>query len=80
MRYAVVWPPDAENQLAAVWMAAPDPAAVTRAAERAELLLANDPLASGTDFYGDHLLTARPLHVVYTVQAQARIVTVTMVW
>jgi hypothetical protein len=53
---------------------------VTRAAERAELLLANDPLACGTEFYGDLLLTAAPLHIVYTVQSQARTVTVKMIW
>jgi plasmid stabilization system protein ParE len=80
MSYTVVWTPAAEDQLAAVWMAAADPAAVTRATERAELLLANDPLAWGTEFYGDRLLTVGPLHIVYTVQPQARIVTVTMVW
>ena len=80
MGYAVAWAPDAEKQLAAVWMAAADPSAVTRAVERAERLLANNPLACGTDFYGDRLLTAGPLHIVYAVQPQARTVTVTMVW
>jgi hypothetical protein len=61
-------------------MAAADPAAVTRATERAELLLANDPFACGTEFYGDRLLTVGPLHIVYTVQPPAGTVTVTMVW
>ena len=80
MSYAVTWTPEAEDQLAAVWMAAVNSAAVTRAAERAELLLANDPLSCGTEFYGDRLLTSGPLHIVYAVHLPARSVTVTMVW
>jgi hypothetical protein len=61
-------------------MATANPAAVTRAADRAELLLANDPFACGTDFYGDRLLTSGPLHIVYAVHPEALAVTVTMVW
>jgi len=80
MSYAVIWTPETEDQLAAVWMAAADPGAVTSAAERAELLPANDPSTCGTEFYGDRLLTSRPLHIVYVVHPQARAVTVTMVW
>jgi hypothetical protein len=80
MSYAVIWTPEAEDQLAAVWMAAANPGAVTRAVERAKLLLANDPLNCGTDFYGDRLLTSVPLHIVYVVHPPARAVTVTMVW
>jgi hypothetical protein len=80
MSYSVTWTPEAENQLATVWMTASNPAAVTRAAERAELLLANDPLTCGTEFYGDRLLTSGPLHFVYAVHPAARTVTVTMVW
>ena len=80
MSYSVTWTPEAEDQLAAVWMAAADPGAVTRAAERADLFLANDPLTCGTDFYGNWLLTSKPLHIVYMVDSPARTVTVTMVW
>jgi plasmid stabilization system protein ParE len=80
MSYSVIWTPEAEEQLAAVWMAAANPAAVTRAAERADLLLANDPLSSGTEFYGDRLLTSGPLHIVYKVSPPRRSVIITMVW
>jgi hypothetical protein len=80
MNYSVTWTPEAEDQLAALWIACANPGAVTRAAERAELLLANDPLACGTDFYGDRLITSGPLHIVYAMDRSARTVSVKLVW
>ena len=45
--FSIVWTPDAENDLAAVWLAAADRAAVTEAARDVELDLQRDPLAIG---------------------------------
>ena len=43
MRYTVIWTDPAEQNLAAVWMAAPDRNAVTSAANIVDQLLAEDP-------------------------------------
>ncbi|QDU23164.1 hypothetical protein [Urbifossiella limnaea] len=47
MSYAVVWAPTAERQLAAVWTAAADRAAVTAASAWLDKRLASDPLRFG---------------------------------
>lgn len=47
MKYDVAWGPRAEAMLAAAWLAAPDRAAVTRAASRLDAQLAVDPLHLG---------------------------------
>jgi hypothetical protein len=45
MKYTVIWEPPAENDLAAVWLAAADRAAVTQAAHRLDQSLSLDPYA-----------------------------------
>jgi hypothetical protein len=47
MKYDVVWGPRAEAMLAAIWVAAPNRAAVTSAAARIDKRLAIDPLHLG---------------------------------
>ena len=47
MNYRVDWAPRAEQQLAAIWMAAVDRAAVTTAVARLDAYLARDPLHLG---------------------------------
>ena len=47
MNYTVIWGRIAETHLAAVWLAAPDQAAVTAAAHRLERRLTRDPLRCG---------------------------------
>jgi hypothetical protein len=42
--------------------------------------LAYSPETKGVDFYGDRLLVAAPLHVVYTIDSAQREVTVMRVW
>jgi len=65
----------AEQELADAWMATADRAAVTRAADRIELALSRDPLGHGESRSGTtRLLFARPLSVLYRVDAQARVV------
>jgi plasmid stabilization system protein ParE len=80
MIYTVVWTPDALDQLAALWPQAADRDAVTRAAQRIDHLLRHDPDTRGVDFYGDRLLVEPPLHVVYSVHRDDRLVKVQQVW
>jgi plasmid stabilization system protein ParE len=47
MSYSVTWTPSAERDLTAVWLAAPDPAAVTLAAHQIERRLKVSPLDAG---------------------------------
>jgi hypothetical protein len=47
MTYTVTWDPDAEQELAALWLAAPDRAALTATVGWIERLLARDPLHAG---------------------------------
>lgn len=47
MTYEVVWTPDAERDLAAVWLAAADRPAVTAASHQIDQELGQSPLAFG---------------------------------
>ena len=47
MKYQVIWGPVVEAQLAAVWIAAPDRSAVTRAVDWLEQRLSRMPLHLG---------------------------------
>jgi len=47
MIYEVNWIPDAEKDLAEIWLAAPDRNAVTRAAHLLDEALLRNPLAAG---------------------------------
>ena len=48
MNFAVVWMPDAQNELATIWLAATDRNAVTRASHTIDLLLGTAPHTVGT--------------------------------
>lgn len=47
MRYTVVWTPDAERELAAVWLAAADREGVTAAVHQLEQDICASPLSVG---------------------------------
>ena len=47
MKYEVIWQAIAENELAAIWLAAADRDAVTAAAEWLDRRLSHDPLTLG---------------------------------
>ncbi len=51
MNYAVVWGPVALQQLAAIWLAAADRNAVTRASNAIDLLLAASPHTIGIPLF-----------------------------
>jgi hypothetical protein len=67
MRYTVTWLPDAQNELARLWMQAADRQAMSAASNRIDQLLARVPLSVGTAQGSDYRLVVGPLEVVYTV-------------
>lgn len=68
-RFTVVWMPDAEGELANIWMNAGNPAAVTAAANRIDAELASDPIGTGESIReGIFRLERRPLVVLFTVR------------
>lgn len=79
MIFTVTWHPDAEDELARIWMAAPDRHAVTEAANRIERLLRHDPERQGEDYHGRRLLFEAPLAVVFRVSPDDRLVQVVQV-
>ena len=48
-RYTVVWHQLAKDDLAKIWLAATDRRAVTSAADRIDVLLANNPAEHGSE-------------------------------
>ena len=71
--YTVVWHEDALADLAGLWTAAQDRQAITDAVLRVDRVLRNDPNSKGVDFYGDRLLIASPLAVIYTIREHDRL-------
>lgn len=81
MNFTVVWMPGAEQDLADVWMAAPDRNAVTRAsAEIDDFLAATPDLVGVVVFDTVYELTHHPLGVEYEVNDAGRTVSVLSVW
>jgi hypothetical protein len=77
MKWTVVYRPPAQDELANVWLSAPDPQAVAAAAEEIDRLLANDPLKVGESRDGTtRIITERPLTVLYDVYADDAMVEV----
>ena len=75
MNFVVLWLPAAENQLAALWTAATDQAAVTAAAHRIDQQLGRDPLNVGEERPPSRrILFDPPLGVVYEVDTAGRLV------
>lgn len=76
MNWTVLWRTLAENQLATLWTTAPDPNAITDAADRVDLLLQRDPLGQGESRKEESLriLVEPPLVVDYEVDQQNRAV------
>ena len=52
MRYTVLWSPDAENDLAAIWLAANDRTAVTAAGNQIDAFLHQDAHLQGESRHG----------------------------
>jgi len=81
MRYSVRWKPNAEQQLAQIWLDASDRAAITSAARRIDLRLERKPTDEG-ESRGDgrRILFETPLGVRYRVIADDLRVEVLEIW
>ena len=80
MNSTVEWQPEAEDQLAALWAAATDRAAVTAVARQPDQMLGHDPLAAGESRGGaDRILFVPPLSAFYRVNEPGRLVQVVSV-
>jgi hypothetical protein len=73
----VVWDPDAENELADLWVHSPVQRAITDAANRIDALLRVDPHLQGTNLSGSRrILFEPPLAVIFEVSIPDRLVRV----
>lgn len=81
MKHTVAWLAAAEQELADIWLAAEDRAAVSQAAALLDRQLANDPSNVGESRPdGRRVHFAAPLGVVFRVHADELRVVVNHVW
>lgn len=81
MSHTVIYVPSAEQELADAWLAAPDRAAVARAAHVLDQRLARDPANVGESRPGGRRIAHEaPLGLLYRVDAASRTVHVLRVW
>ena len=81
MNWRVEWATTAEDELANIWLGAPDRAAVTAAAHAFDVRLATDPSAdSESRSGGDRIAFEKPLGVIFQVFPDQRFVKVLQVW
>ncbi|MBX9679541.1 MAG: hypothetical protein K2X38_12315 [Gemmataceae bacterium] len=77
MKFTVVWLPDAEEELAAIWVASIDRNAVTSATNRAERLLRTDAATLGESRKDDQrVYFESPLVLHFRVRPLDRLVEV----
>jgi len=68
MNYTVDWETEAESQLALIWLAAPDPAVVTRAQAEIDRRLSRNPHGYGRHrSEGIWRIDVTPLSATYTI-------------
>jgi len=80
MKYTVLWHSQAEDQLAALWMAAADKPSVTAAAHRIDHLLESNPSIQGESRGDDdRIMFEPPLAVLFRVDLTGRTVHVVSV-
>lgn len=79
MNYTVTWTPSAQDQLAAIWLAASDRQAVTNAANAIDQELRTDAHLKGTPYGTRRLFDVPPLVVSYRVDPGDCMVTVELV-
>lgn len=80
MRCTVTWHPDAQSELACIWLDASERQAVADAANEIDRELSQDPDQKGEEFYGDRLFVALPLAVTYAVFPDDLRVQILQVW
>jgi hypothetical protein len=79
--YTVDWVPDAQDELADLWIVGPDRAAITRAQNEIDRRLASNPRGAGATEVAEGLwrMTVAPLTVYYAVDDAQRLVEVSKV-
>lgn len=78
--FRVRWTRAASNQLANIWLNAPNQQAVTNASYRVDQLLQNDPETEGEQRdNGRRILFVVPLAAIYRVNTDTKVVTVVSV-
>jgi hypothetical protein len=81
VKYTVVWAPDAERELATVWVNSTDRNALTGAANFLDRELARDPSSLGESRpSGLRIAHCLPLGIRYQIQEEDRLVRVLAVW
>ena len=81
MSYQVFWVPDAEQDLAAIWLDADDRRQVTNAAHAIDSTLQIDPESAGESRdEGRRIFWEPPLGVIFVVSEPDRRVSVLNVW
>jgi hypothetical protein len=81
MKYNVIWTQPAEQELAALWMAAPERSAVTAASSEIDRLLQTDPDRCGEVCFDTvRTLNVPPLGADFEVVEADRLVYVLTVW
>lgn len=81
MNYTVCWLPDAEQELAALWLDASLRSAVTQAAYRIDQQLERSPQTLGESRPNNlRIHFQAPLGVLFRVQTRKRLVEIVHVW
>lgn len=81
MKFTVLWLPETEQELAAIWLKAWDKASITQAANRLDQMLALDPENQGESRDQDRrILLEHPLGIIFRVEKDNRLVYVLTVW
>ena len=81
MKYAVDWVGTAERRLIEIWLSSRRRDAVTRAAQAIDRELEAHPFDVGESRdFGQRILLAMPLGVVYEVRSENKLVRVLRVW
>ena len=81
MNYTVVWLPVSLDELAEIWLLAPDRNAVTRAVAAIDAALGTAPHTAGAVLFDTvYEFTRAPLGVEYEASDADRLVTISAVW
>ena len=81
MKFTVVWKPEAEQQLAAIWLLAADRKAIASSTDRLERALSSRPDTIGEERPDNRRIAfVDPLAVIYQVSVEDRFVEVASVW
>ena len=81
MTYTVLWTPEAENDLATIWIESEDRKAVATAANAIDTLLREQPQSQGESRYDSvRVMFAAPLGIDFEVVEEDRAIYVLTVW